>query len=214
MAPLLALAVSAAVSSCSLYKSWFGSKSEIKIVKPESCPVEVEPAPLGPYKQVRLDTPASAVCHPKLYVIKGERRLLVVDDDILVRDYRIGLGPRTFGDKLFQGDGRTPEGEFFVCVKNPNSKFYKSLGLSYPGPHHAERALLSGDITLDEYRTIIRANEHRSRPPWNTALGGAIFIHGGGAHEDWTQGCVAVYNRAMDELFEIVPVGTPVKILP
>ena len=214
VSPVLALAMTMALSSCALWKSWFGAESEIKIVKPISCPVEIPPAPDHPFKEVKLDTPASAVTNPTLYVIKGERRLLVVDNDVLVRDFRIGLGPRTFGDKRYQGDGRTPEGEFFVCVKNPNSKFYKSLGLSYPAPHHAERALLGGDINLNEYRHIIAANAHKTRPPWNTALGGAIFIHGGGAHEDWTEGCVALYDRAMDELFKIVPVGTPVKILP
>jgi hypothetical protein len=214
VAPLLALAMTVFLSSCSVLKSWFGTESEIKVAKPVSCPVDISPPPMGPYKEVRLDTPASAVCQPQLYVIKGERRLLVVDNDILVRDYKIGLGPRTFGDKYFRGDGRTPEGEFFICVKNPNSRFYKSLGLSYPAPHHAERALLTGSITLDQYRHIIEANEHRNRPPQNTVLGGEIFIHGGGAHEDWTLGCVALYNSAMEELFQIVPVGTPVKILP
>jgi hypothetical protein len=208
------LAMVMTLSSCSLWRSWFGSDSEIKIVKPGSCPVETSPPPSGPYKEVRLDTPASDVCNPTLYVIKGERRLLVVDNEVLVRDYRIGLGFRTLGDKIHQGDGRTPEGDFFICIKNPNSRFYKSLGLSYPAPHHAERALVSGDISLGEYRTIIDANAHKTKPPWNTALGGAIFIHGGGAHEDWTEGCVALYDRAMDELFKIAPVGTPVRILP
>ncbi len=208
------MALTVSLSSCALWKSWFGSEPEVKIAQPASCPVEIPPAPERPFKEVKLDTPAWAVTNPTLYVIKGERRLLVVDHDVLVRDYRIGLGPRTFGDKRYQGDGRTPEGDFFVCVKNPNSKYYKSLGLSYPAPHHAERALLSGDINLQEYRHIIEANENKTRPPWNTALGGAIFIHGGGAHEDWTEGCVALYDRAMDELFKIVPVGTPVKILP
>jgi hypothetical protein len=214
VAPLLALALTAFLSSCSVFKSWFAAQSEIKVARPESCPVDLTVPPLGPYTEVRLDTPASAVCQPRIYVIKGERRLLVVDNGVLVREYKIGLGPRTFGDKYYRGDGRTPEGDFFICVKNPNSRFYKSLGLSYPAPHHAERALLSGSITLNEYRHIIEAYEHGSRPPWNTALGGEIFIHGGGAHEDWTLGCVALYNSAMDELFQIVPVGTPVKILP
>jgi hypothetical protein len=215
MTPLFALVCVISLSSCSLWQSWFGSDSKVKIVKPPSCsPFEPTCTSQGPYKQVKLDTPANEVYQPKLYVIKGERRLLVVDHDVLVREYKVGLGPRTFGDKFFQGDGRTPEGEFFICVKNPNSRFYKSLGLSYPAPHHAERALLAGDITLEEYHNIVTANAHKTRPPWNTALGGEIFIHGGGAQEDWTHGCVAVYDRAMDELFTMVPVGTPVQILP
>lgn len=170
--------------------------------------------PDAPYCRIDYNCPTSEIRSPRIYVFKSERRLLLVQDDTLVRDFRIGLGPHPSGDKFMRGDGRTPEGEFYVCVKNPDSKFYKSLGLSYPAPKHAEQAYLLGAISREEYFSITDACRTRCIPPWNTVLGGAIFIHGGGAHEDWTEGCVALSNSAMDELFEIVPVGAPVQILP
>jgi len=172
----------------------------------------VNPEP--PYRKVDYLLPVSSVRNPRLYVYKSRRRLLVLDDDVLIRDYPIGLGPRPAGDKQTRGDGRTPEGEFFVCVKNPRSKYHKALGLSYPGEKHAYQALLGGLLSSRHYKTILRAQEEKKRPPWNTPLGGDICIHGGGAHEDWTRGCVALYNYDMDELFEIVRIGTPVLISP
>jgi murein L,D-transpeptidase YafK len=163
---------------------------------------------------VNLNCPLSSVSNPRIFVVKSDRRLFVVQDGVLIRDYLIGLGPNPTGDKLRQGDGRTPEGEFFVCVKNSASKFYKSLGLSYPAPRHAEQGLIKGIISADEYRHIISSFENKVTPPWNTKLGGAIMIHGGGGHCNWTQGCIAVGNSAMDELFQVVSVGTLVVVLP
>ncbi|MCP6768957.1 hypothetical protein NL529_29345, partial [Klebsiella pneumoniae] len=89
-------------------------------------------------------------------------------------------GPSPKGDKYFRGDGRTPEGDYFVCVKNNASQYYRSLGINYPSPRHAENGLHSGMITMDDYRRIVQANDAMRLPPPNTALGGAIFIHGGG----------------------------------
>jgi hypothetical protein len=195
-------------SACSMH----GSKTCASAPQTVQAPPAFDPE--TPYHTVDYSYPAAAVCNPKLYVFKSKRRLLVVQDGVLVRDYRIGLGPRPQGDKLIQGDGRTPEGEFFVCVKNPVSNFYKSLGLSYPSPKHAERALLAGDISHEQFRRIVYAIENKARPPWDTVLGGQIFIHGGGAQGDWTKGCIAVYNSAMDELFQMVSVGTSVTIMP
>lgn len=139
---------------------------------------------------------------------------MVLQDDTLIRDYPIGLGPCPVGDKQKRGDGRTPEGEFFVCVKNPRSKYYKSVGLSYPGKKHAAQALSSGLLPYGDYENILEAQTRKRRPPWKTFLGGDICIHGGGAHEDWTRGCVALYNFDMNELFAMVTVGTPVYVLP
>ncbi|MDY0041903.1 MAG: L,D-transpeptidase, partial [Desulforhabdus sp.] len=65
-----------------------------------------------------------------------------------------------------------------------------------------------------QFQHILNALERIALPPANTALGGEIFIHAGGAHKDWTNGCVALYNRDMDELFNIAKVGTPVSIRP
>jgi murein L,D-transpeptidase YafK len=171
------------------------------------------PSPF-PYKDINFNTPLWAITNPRIYVHKSDRKLLLVNDDILVREYRIGLGPFPNGDKFMRGDGRTPEGQFYVCARNPNSKYYKSLGLSYPAPKHAEQAWQAGAISTEQFQCIINANNNRQSPPWDTTLGGAIFIHGGGAHEDWTEGCIAVYNSAIDELFEVIPLGTQVEVMP
>lgn len=199
------------LSSCSLFESNAPVRPKMaKLLPPPPEPPREEP----PYIDVNLDCPLSMVSNPKLYVYKSDRRLLLVNNGVLVREYRIGLGFSPNGDKVMRGDGRTPEGQFFVCVKNANSRFYKSLGLNYPDPSHAEKALVYGAITLEEFRNIVEAAEGKRRPPSNTALGGDIFIHGGGASEDWTWGCVALRNSAMDELFSIVSVGTPVVVKP
>lgn len=166
------------------------------------------------YPKVDYLLPVSSVRTPTLYIYKNKRRLLVLEKDVLVRNYRIGLGPSPLGDKERSGDGRTPEGEFFVCAKNPSSKYHKSLELNYPGEKHATQALLSGQLSYGEYETILKTHTQNQRPPYATSLGGRICIHGGGAHEDWTKGCIALYNFDMDELFEMVTIGTPVFILP
>jgi murein L,D-transpeptidase YafK len=151
---------------------------------------------------------------PHVIVKKSERRLTLFDGDKPLRTYRIGLGFRPAGDKLCQGDGRTPEGSFYVCVKNAASKFYLSLGLSYPGKEHAARGLRAGLINRAQHAEIISALDHRLRPPWNTRLGGEIFIHGNGSASDWTWGCVALDNQDMKELFEAMPKGAAVVIEP
>jgi murein L,D-transpeptidase YafK len=146
--------------------------------------------------------------------LKEQRRLWLVDDKTLVRDFHIGLGPSPKGDKYYRGDGRTPEGEYFVCSKNSSSQYYKSLGINYPSPRNAEDALSCGMISHNEYCSIKQANDAMRLPPSNTALGGQVMIHGGGCHTDWTLGCVALQNGAMDELFSVAQIGTPVIIMP
>jgi murein L,D-transpeptidase YafK len=126
----------------------------------------------------------------------------------------VGLGSNPKDNKTRQGDGCTPEGSFYVCVKNPNSSYYLSLGLSYPNKEHAERGLRGRLITRAQYDRIINALEARSRPPWDTPLGGEVFIHGHGSKSDWTLGCVALENDDMKELFDVIPKGAPVIIEP
>jgi hypothetical protein len=197
------------LSSC----SWFGSAKAPILPKPK--PEAISPGDCGlPYCEVNLDRSLWALSNPILYVQKTERRLLVIDDKVLVRDFPIALGPQPKGDKFLRGDGRTPEGDFFICAKNPSSRYHKGLGLNYPSPKHAEEAYLFGVISREEYLKILRANENRTLPPDSTRLGGDIFIHGGGTDGDWTLGCVALRNSDIDELFDALPVGTPVKIIP
>ncbi|HJQ22969.1 MAG TPA: L,D-transpeptidase [Blastocatellia bacterium] len=154
------------------------------------------------------------LANPHILVKKGERHLLLFDGERQLRAYRIGLGSTPAGDKARQGDGRTPEGSFYVCVKNAASKFYLSLGLSYPSRAHAARGLRDGLINRAQHDEIVSALDHRLRPPWNTRLGGEIFIHGNGSSSDWTWGCMALDNEDMKELFEAIPKGTAVVIEP
>ena len=151
---------------------------------------------------------------PKILVRKSQRQLLLFSDNKLVRTYRIGLGLSPEGDKVRAGDRRTPEGDFYVFIKNDKSAFYLSLGLSYPNTAHAERGLRDGLISRAQYEAIMRALRNRKGPPQNTPLGGLIYIHGNGAQSDWTWGCVALENEDIRELFNVVSIGTPVSIEP
>ena len=99
-------------------------------------------------------------------------------------------------------------------MKNVRSQFFLSLGLSYPDEEDAERGLRDGLITRAQHRRIVSAVREGRCPPWNTPLGGEIFIHGGGVASDWTWGCVALENAAVRELFDAVPPGTSVVIKP
>lgn len=150
---------------------------------------------------------------PRILVSKSKRELWLYSNGKIVRTYHVGLGPAPIGTKLEQGDGRTPEGDYYVCSKNPKSQYYLSLGLSYPNKSDADRGLKSGLINKAQYHEIVSAIDSRSRPPWNTRLGGEIFIHGGGSGRDWTIGCIAIDNENMKELFDAIPRGTPVTIV-
>jgi hypothetical protein len=150
--------------------------------------------------------------NPRVVVSKSKRQLSLYAGGAVVRTYRIALGANPVDDKVRQGDRATPEGDFYICVKNARSNFYLSLGLSYPNAEDAERGLRDKLITRAERNAIVRAIQNKRRPPWNTALGGEIFIHGGGTDGDWTWGCVALANADIKELFDALPLGTPVQI--
>lgn len=130
----------------------------------------------------------------------------------VVRIYRVGLGTDPVNDKVKEGDRRTPEGNFYIFTKNDHSAYYLSLGLSYPNIEDAQRGLRAGLIDRDQYDQIIAAIRSKSVPPQNTALGGEIYIHGNGSRSDWTWGCVALDDNDVRELFDAVPVRTPVVI--
>lgn len=119
----------------------------------------------------------------------------------VLKTYRVALGTEHVGMKEQEGDHKTPEGEYSVDAKNAHSEFFMALHLSYPNA--ADRA---------------RARSLGVNP------GGDVEIHGlgkkfgwvGAAHRlrDWTDGCIAVTNEEIQEIFAIVPVGTPVEIKP
>ncbi|MEM7048563.1 MAG: L,D-transpeptidase family protein [Acidobacteriota bacterium] len=150
----------------------------------------------------------------RLEIHKTDRNLRLWRGEKLVARVPIGLGFEPRADKLREGDGATPEGRFEVCIKNPQSQYYLSLGLTYPNAEDAARGLRTGLIDEADHRRILAALERGHCPPWDTALGGEIFIHGRGAGSDWTLGCVALDDADMKRLFDLVPVGTAVEIKP
>ncbi len=151
---------------------------------------------------------------PSIIVEKAKRRLHVLDQGKRVKTYVCAVGGSP-GDKLHEGDLRTPEGRFFVCVKNATSRYTRALGLSYPEIEDARRGLQSGLITRAQYNHILSELEMGRRPPWDTALGGEIMIHGQrGGSDRPTEGCIALEDPDVLELFPRIPVGTPVYIRP
>jgi len=137
----------------------------------------------------------------KLIVYKSENKLLAYSGETLLKTYTVSLGHNPTGDKVFEGDNKTPEGNYTINAKNPKSTCYKNLGISYPN---------SADI--DEAKRL-------GRSP-----GGDIKIHGlpngqgliGKFHrfKNWTNGCIGVTNTEMDELYGSVAIGTPIIIKP
>lgn len=128
-------------------------------------------------------------------VSKSERRMHLVQGNKALRSYRVDLGFNPAGHKQAEGDGRTPEGLYFIDRKNPNSKFHLSLGINYPNTTDMARAEAMG-----------------------VEPGGDIFIHGGPRRgldkggPDWTAGCIAVRNREIEEIYSMVRMGTPIMI--
>ena len=164
--------------------------------------------------QVTQKPIALPVEKPRIVVYKSERKLELFSDQTLLRTYRVGLGFSPVADKKREGDGATPEGDFYVFVKNNKSAYYLSLGVSYPNTDDAARGLQDRLITRAQHEAIIEANRRKTAPPQYTKLGGLIYIHGHGSSSDWTWGCVALENEDIKELFDVVSVGTPVTIKP
>ena len=137
----------------------------------------------------------------KLIVTKSKRTMDVYSGEQVIKTYKISLGRAPVGDKEFEGDKRTPEGQYSINDKNPNSGFHKNLGISYPSKTDIEEAK----------KKILRP-------------GGEIKIHGirngfgfiGRLQRmfDWTAGCIALTDDEVDELYNRVEIGTPILILP
>ena len=138
---------------------------------------------------------ASTEIADMVVVFKGSRRLVLYREGTPIRSFNIGLGWEPTGQKQFEGDGRTPEGSYYINRRNPNSAFHLSLGISYPDPNQVAAAAADG------------------RDP-----GGDIFIHGGLGQRrqkgDWTAGCIAVTDRQIEAIWRMVPDGALVVIQP
>lgn len=133
----------------------------------------------------------------RVVVKKAERRLYLMTGDRTLRVYKVALGYQPKGPKRYQGDGRTPEGRYFIEQRRDRSKYRKALQISYPNPSDRLRARAQG---VDP--------------------GGLIMIHGQPTDRrekktgDWTFGCIAVSDMEIDEIWSLTTHGTPVDILP
>ena len=133
-----------------------------------------------------------------ILIEKSDRRLTAFADGQVALQFPVALGFAPSGDKVQEGDGKTPLGEFVIDRRNPNSAFHLSLGLNYPRPQDIARAKADG---VDP--------------------GGDIFIHGQpngivgiSLPGDWTAGCIAISNAQMAQLWSVTPLGTTVEIRP
>jgi len=137
----------------------------------------------------------------QIIVVKSKRTMTLMHHDQVVKSYRVALGTVPVGAKQKHGDHKTPEGDYIINGKNPHSRFHLALRISYPNTVDRQRALKMGVPT-----------------------GGDVMIHGvmpeyawlgtRQSETDWTDGCIAVSNSEIEEIFKLVPVGTKVKIRP
>jgi len=134
-------------------------------------------------------------------ILKKDHLLELLSGGKVIRTYKVALGRGGLAPKQQEGDGRTPEGHYVIDSRNAKSHYHRALHVSYPNADDRQRAARLG-----------------------VSPGGAIMIHGlpdgmgplGASHRlyDWTLGCVAVTDDEIDEIWELVPVGTPVEIRP
>ena len=153
---------------------------------------------------VSIAAPASASASwngvaDSIVVEKAAHKLTLYRRGVRVREYLIALGKDPVGDKIRAGDNRTPEGVFHIDARNPQSKYHLALHVSYPDANHRTRAASLG-----------------------VAPGGDIMVHGlppryafvGDKHRDydWTNGCIALTDKEIEEIYSAVPDGTPIEI--
>ena len=126
-----------------------------------------------------------------ILVQKERRKMYLMNDNTVLQEYDFELGFAPRGHKEIEGDGKTPEGTYFIDRKNPNSSFHLSLGLSYPNAEDRANAAALGQ-----------------------SPGGDIFIHGTPKlfqrDTDWTWGCIAVTNNEIEDIYKMVNIGTPI----
>jgi murein L,D-transpeptidase YafK len=156
---------------------------------------------IGMLAAEEVATKADEMHADQVIVVKGQRTLTLLSHGKVLRTYKVSLGGSSVGAKEQQGDHKTPEGHYILDHRNAKSRFYKSIHVSYPNEHDKQRAAQQG-----------------------VSAGGDIMTHGlpngfgwlGATHRalDWTDGCIAVTNAEMDEIWELVPDGTPIEIRP
>ncbi len=135
----------------------------------------------------------------KVLVLKSERKLLLMKGNEVLKTYTVSLGANPVGFKVREGDHKTPEGSYVLDRHNSHSLYHKSIHISYPNTDDVVRARKLGVPT-----------------------GGDLFIHGlpndyeGPTQElgDWTEGCIAVTNAEIEEIWRVVADGTPIEIKP
>lgn len=137
----------------------------------------------------------------RVVIKKSERQLSLWDEGRVVMHARIALGREPVGAKHREGDGRTPEGLYRICLAKENGKYGLSLGLNYPNAEDARLAWEQGEIDQAMFNAIEAAIREDRRPPWGSPLGGEIYLHEGVVDTDWTQGCVALSPADMAELW-------------
>lgn len=147
---------------------------------------------------LQADTPPLV---DQILVVKHERKLYLQRNGQTLKWYWIALGSEPEGPKTVVGDGRTPEGVYFIEGRDEESDFYRSLWISYPNSKDRARARQmganpGGDIVI-----------HALPPGYGPIGAGERMI-------DWTQGCIAVTNADMDEIWDLVADGTPIVIRP
>lgn len=136
-----------------------------------------------------------------IVVNKGARKMYLLNNEEILREYEVDLGFAPEGAKQVEGDGKTPEGTYLINRRNPNSSYHLSVGISYPNTADVSRALAMG-----------------KKP------GGEIFIHGepndqkdrerAARVKDWTAGCIAVKNHEIEEVYAMVQTGTLISLRP
>jgi murein L,D-transpeptidase YafK len=147
---------------------------------------------------------ATAAEQPKIdhiVVEKSRHTLTLYADGVVVKTYRVAIGVGAPGQKVSGGDDRTPEGSYIIDSKNPKSDFRRALHISYPNAADRERSRKSG-------RRAGALIAIHGTPDWIERIQDA------GEHPDWTAGCIAVRNTEIEELYALVPVGTPIEIKP
>ena len=149
----------------------------------------------------------------RLVITKHSKTLIVFDGEEEVLRIPVVTGKNS-ADKQREGDLATPEGEFYICYKNPESNYHRFLGLSYPNVEDAERGLRDKLISRAEYQQIRDAIAGRKCPPWKTSLGGEVGLHGPCPNITWTHGCVAMDVEQIGRLYDLLDIGDEVTILP